>query len=231
MKTSYILLLLFISLFIFMGSSNPGLLFKSYTAAIVTKVIQDVKHKSGNSVWIKTQPSTQLKTNDLLNTGKRSIAVLKFLDGSILRVRENTTIMIFADKKGKGLVKNTKLENGKIVFDVNKQSEDDSFIITTPTAVATIRGTSGLVETLENGSTLLVIETGVVEIESTGENKQTKSVEAGMASIVNPDGSIFTSESTEEQKRSFQSANKTNEKVIQIQTNRGNFKIYYLDSE
>lgn len=231
MKIMTKLLLSTFSLFILIGSMNPGLLYKSYTAAIVTKVIQDVKHKSGDSDWIQTKPATQLKTKDLLSTGKRSVAVLKFLDGSILRVRENTTIMIFADKKDKGLIKNTKLENGKIVFEVNKQSDDDSFIITTPTAVATIRGTSGLVEILDNGSTLLIVETGVVEIESTGENKETKSVEAGTASIINPDGSIVSTESTEEQKKSFQNASKTNERVIQIQTNRGNFKLYYLDSE
>lgn len=231
MKIMNKLLLIAIAVFILMGSMNPVLLYKSYTAAIVTKVIQDVKHKSGDSDWIKTKTATQLKTKDLLNTGKRSVAVLKFLDGSIVRVRENSTIMILADKKDKGLIKNTKLENGKIVFEVNKQSIDDSFIITTPTAVATIRGTSGLVEILDNGSTLLIVETGVVEIQSTGENKETKSVEAGTTSIINPDGSIVSTESTEEQKKSFQNANKTNEKVMQIQTNRGNFKFYYLDSE
>jgi len=215
----------------FMGATNPGLLYKSYTAAIVTKVIQDVKHKSGDSDWIPTKVATQLKTNDLLNTGKRSVAVLKFLDGSILRVRENTTIMIFADKKDKGLIKNTRLDNGKIVFDVQKQSDDDKFIITTPTAVATVRGTSGLIEALNDGSTLLILETGIVEIESTGDNKQTTSIEAGTTAVVNLDGSIVKTESTEEQKKAFQNANKTNEKVIQIQTNQGNFKLYYLDAE
>jgi F0F1-type ATP synthase epsilon subunit len=218
-------------IFSFIGATNPSLINKYYTAAIVTKVIQDVKHKSVESPWIETKPLTQLKTNDMLNTGKRSVAVLKFVDGSIVRVRENSTIMILAEKKDRGLVKNTKLENGKIVFDVTKQIDDDRFIITTPTAVATIRGTSGLVELLQDGSTLLTVEFGVVEVESLGEKKETISVEAGITSIINSDGTITTNESTEEQRKNFQSSNKTNERFIQIQTNRGNFKVYYLDSE
>ncbi len=231
MKKIYKIFVLIGFVFLFIGATNPTLIYTSYTAAIVTKVIQDVKHKTVDSDWIQTKPLTQLKSNDLLNTGKRSVAVLKFVDGSILRVRENTTIMIFADKKEKGLVKNTKLENGKIVFDVNKQIDDDKFIITTPTAVATIRGTSGLVETLSDGSTLLMVETGIVEVESLGDKRETKSIEAGVTSVINPDGSITTNVTTEEQRKNFQSSNKTNEKFIQIQTNRGNFRVYYLDSE
>lgn len=231
MKSSIKITVVFISIFILMGASNPNNSNKSYSAAVVTKVIQDVKHKSGNEDWIQTKPLTQLKTNDLLSTGVKSVAVLKFIDGSILRVREKSTIIIFADKKDRGLIKNTKLENGKIIFDVNKQVEDDKFIITTPTAVATVRGTAGLVETLQDGSTLVFVERGIVDVESTGENKDAKTLEAGFVSIVQPDGTILLSEANEQQKNSFNNANKTNEKTIQIQTNQGNFKIYYLDSE
>jgi ferric-dicitrate binding protein FerR (iron transport regulator) len=214
-----------------MGASNPLFIFNSYTAAVVTKVIQDVKHKSGDDDWVQTKPLTQLKNNDLLSTGVKSVAVLKFVDGSILRVREKSTIVIYADKKERGLIKNTKLENGKILFDVNKQSDDDKFIITTPTAVATVRGTAGLVETLEDGSTLVFVERGVVDVESTGENRDTKTLEAGKVSIVKSDGTILLSDANEEQRANYLSSNKTNEKSIQIQTNRGNFRIYYLDSE
>ena len=231
MKRLYKILVILIAVSFFTAATIPTFNFNLYTAAIVTKVIQDVKHKTENTDWIQTKPLTQLKTNDLLSTGVRSVAVLKFVDGSILRVRENTTIVIFADKKEKGLVKNTKLENGKIVFDVKKQIDDDKFIITTPTAVATIRGTSGLVETLSDGSTLLMVETGIVEVESLGDKRETKSIEAGITSVISPDGTITTNETTEEQRKNFKSSNKTNEKSVQIQTNRGNFRIYYLDEE
>lgn len=231
MKNIFKFSVLFIAVFIFLGFTFPTIFNKSYTAAVVTKVIQDVKHKSGDENWVQTKPLTQLKTNDLLSTGVKSVAVLKFVDGSIVRVREKSTIIIFADKKEKGLIKNTKLESGKIIFDVNKQVDDDKFIITTPTAVATVRGTTGLVETLSDGSTFVLVETGVVEVESTGEKKDSQILEAGTVSVVQPDGTIIVSEATEEQRSSFSNANKTNEKTIQIQTNRGNFKIYYLDSE
>lgn len=231
MRSVIKIFIVIISVFILTGASNPLSTSKQYNAVIVTKVIQDVKHKSGNDDWTQTKPLTQLKTNDLLKTGIKSVAVLKFVDGSILRVREKSTIVIYADKKEKGLIKNTRLENGKLIFDVNKQSEDDKFIITTPTAVATVRGTAGLVETLEDGSTLVFVERGVVEVESTGQLKETKVLEAGKVSIVQPDGTIQLSDSNEEQRKNFANSNKTNEKSILIQTNRGNFRIYYLDEE
>ncbi len=230
MKLYSKLLLTIVPIIIFIGSNNIATK-KTYTAAVVTKVIQEVKHKSGNEDWQTTKPLTQLKTNDLLKTGQKSVAVLKYVDGSILRVRENSTIVILADKREKGLIKNTKIENGKLVFDVNKQSDDDKFIITTPTAVATIRGTSGLIEILDDGSTLLLLQTGSIELESLGLNRQTSVVEAGTSSLINPDGNIITNELTEQQKQSLSNAYKTNEKTIKVQTNRGNFKIYYLDSE
>lgn len=231
MKNIFKIIVITISVLFLMGAVNPLLLKKTYTAAVVTKVIQDVKHKSGQEDWVKTKPMTQLKTNDLLSTGLKSVAVLKFVDGSILRVRENTTLMIFADKKDKGLIKNTRLENGKIIFDVTKQSDDDKFIITTPTAVATVRGTTGLVELLENGSTLVIVDKGIVDVEGTGENKETTTLQAGNASIINQDGTISEIEYTEELRKNFLNSNKTNEKSIQIQTDKGNFNIYYLDYE
>lgn len=231
MKSLFKVIVILIAVIFWLGAVNPILLNKSFTAAVVTKVIQEVKHKSGDEDWIQTKPMTQLKTKDLLSTGKKSVAVLKFVDGSILRVRENTTLMIFADKKDKGLIKNTKLENGKIIFDVNKQIDDDKFIITTPTAVATVRGTTGLVELLENGSTLVIVEKGIVDVEGTGESKEIKTLEAGNASVINPDGTITDIEYSEELKNKFLNSNKTNEKSIQIQTDKGNFRIYYLDTE
>lgn len=231
MRTIQKLFLIITSIFLFWGAINSNLNTKSYSTAIVTKVIHDVKHKSGEENWTPTKELTQLKSKDLLTTGKKSLAVIKYIDGSILRVRENSTIVIFADKKDRGLIKNTRLENGKIVFDVNNQLEDDKFLITTPTVVITVRGTSGLVEILENGATSLILNKGTVELESTGENRKTEIVQAGTTSIINPDGDIIISESTEEERRKFLNSTKTNQKSIDIRTNKGNFKIYYLDSE
>lgn len=200
-----------------------------YNAAVVLKVVQDVKHKKPNTDWKATKPATQLETNDQLRTGDKSVALIRFVDGSSLRVRENTIITIFADKRERGLIKNTKIETGKMRFDVEKQQEDDEFIITTPTAVATIRGTSGLVNVLEDGQTLLTVETGSVEVKALFGAQQTGVVEAGNTSIVTRDGTVSIGQANQEQINEVRNSLKTNEKYIRIQTPEGTFRIYYLD--
>ena len=207
--------------------NNPS----AYNAAIVLKVIQDVKHKKPTTNWINTKPATQLETADQLKTGSKSVAVVRFVDGSSLRVRENTTITIFADKKERGLLKNTKIDVGKMRFDVEKQQEEDEFIITTPTAVATIRGTSGFVNVDENGQTLLVVETGVVDVRALFGAQQSGTVEAGNSSFINLEGNVTINSSTEQDLNEARNSLRTNEKYIQIQTPQGTFRVYYLDFE
>lgn len=114
-------------------------------------------------------------------------------------------------------------------FDVEKQQEDDEFIITTPTAVATIRGTSGMVNVLEDGQTLLTVETGSVEVKALFGAQQTGVVEAGNTSIVTRDGTVSISQANQEQLNEVRNSLKTNEKYIRIQTPEGTFRIYYLD--
>lgn len=207
--------------------NNPS----AYNAAIVLKVIQDVKHRKPTTDWLKTIPATQLETADQLKTGEKSVAVVRFVDGSTLRVRENTTITIFADKKERGLIKNTKIDVGKMRFDVEKQQDEDEFIITTPTAVATIRGTSGFVNVDENGQTLLVVESGVVDIRALFGARQSGSVEAGNSSFINREGNVSINPSTEQERNESRNTLKTNEKYLEIQTPQGKFRIYYLDFE
>lgn len=207
--------------------NNPS----AYNAAIVLKVIQDVKHKKPATDWLKTVPATQLEAADQLKTGDKSVAVVRFVDGSTLRVRENTTITIFADKKERGLIKNTKIDVGKMRFDVEKQQDEDEFIITTPTAVATIRGTSGFVNVDENGQTLLVVESGVVDVKALFGLQQSGTVEAGNSSFVTRNGNVSINPSTEQEKNESRNTLKTNEKYLEIQTPQGKFRIYYLDFE
>lgn len=210
--------------------------FKSYylsymNTAVVVKVIQDVKHKKPNTDWTQTKPATPLQTKDELKTGDKSVAVLKFLDGSTIRVRENTTIRIFANKVGKGLKKNTEIDVGKMRFEVEQQQEDDEFIITTPTAVATIRGTSGLVSVLEDGSTFLTVEEGVVEVKAKLGVGESGVVEAGRTSLITFEGEVNIENTSPELLNELKNSLRTNEKYIRVQTPQGTFRIYYLDFE
>jgi hypothetical protein len=233
MKRIKNLWLLFISIFALSSMAFAPFVFNpsAYNVAIVLKVIQDVKHKKPQLDWLSTKPATQLETKDQLKTGDKSVAVVRFMDGSSLRVRENTIITIFADKKERGLIKNTKIDVGKMRFDVEPQQEDDQFIITTPTAVATIRGTSGFVNVLEDGRTFLTVESGVVDVRALLGAQQSGTVQAGSTTEITPDGNVTVNKSTPEQINESRNSLRTNEKFLRIQTPEGTFRIYYLDFE
>ncbi len=229
-KFNFIMLILLVALFSFafiLKPSNPTI----YNAAIVLKVIQDVKHKKPQTDWLETKPATTLEAKDQLRTGDKSVAVVRFIDGSSLRVRENTIITIYADKKERGFIKNTKIDVGKMRFDVEKQQDEDEFIITTPTAVATIRGTSGFVSVLDDGQTILTVETGTVDVRALVGAQQSGTVDAGNTSFITRDGNVNISQANEQQLNEVRNSLKTNEKFIRVQTPEGTFRIYYLDFE
>lgn len=205
--------------------------YKKATAAIVTKVIQNVEHKSGDTDWALTKPLTQLETSDVLRTGEKSLAIIRFLDGSNLRVREKTTITIYADKKQNGLSKNTRVDAGKMRFETVRQKGDDEFLITTPTAVASIRGTEGVIHVLDDGATMLTLDSGRVDIRATLGAQQSGAVEGGMTALISTEGNVSVDYSTQEQLDDSRKSTMSKEKYIIIQTNVGTFRLNYLDHE
>lgn len=223
-----VVVLALLSIFVTEGLSWE---FKKATAAIVTKVIQNVEHKSGDTDWALTKPLTQLETSDVLRTGERSLAIVRFLDGSNLRVREKTTITIFADKKSNGLSKNTRVDAGKMRFETVKQMGDDEFLITTPTAVASIRGTKGVVYVLEDGATMLTLDSGRVDVRATLGAMQSGTVEGGMSASISAEGNVAIDYSSQEQLDDLRKSTMSKEKYIIIQTNVGTFRLNYLDHE
>lgn len=220
--------LLLISIFLSEGLSGE---FEKSTAAVVTKVIQSVEHKRGDTDWASTKPLTLLETSDVLRTGERSLAIVNFPDASLLRVREKTTITIYADKKPNGLSKNTRIDVGKMRFETGKQEGDDEFLITTPTAVASIRGTKGLVHVLDDGTTIITLDSGKVDVRATTGAQQTGTVEGGMTALISTEGSVAVDYSTEEQLDDSRKSTMTKERYIRIQTNVGTFQLNYLDHE
>src|ERR1041385_8704072 len=62
--------------------------------AQIVKVIQIVDKKTEPAEWEKASPGDGLGSGDGVRTGKKSFAIVKFLDNSILRVRENSLLKI-----------------------------------------------------------------------------------------------------------------------------------------
>lgn len=131
--------------------------------ALVMKVIQDVSIKTQNTEWRKADKADPLGSGDRVSTGKKSLAVIKFLDNSLLRVREQSQITITSDASGGGTIKEVNIINGSLGFDVKKLKQNDQFKFTSPTSVASIRGTKGKFGSGDNGDTVIVTD-GIVKI-------------------------------------------------------------------
>jgi hypothetical protein len=205
-----------------------GKVVKDAPVAIIMKVIKDVSIKKGAGNWIPAKMGLPLSTTDEIKTGDKSLALIKFTDNSILRVRENSTLKIFADKNNGALSKNTYIDQGKVGFHVTKQ-QDEEFKFTTPTMVASIRGTGGELQVFSD-STLLILGEGIVDILARKGSGGTGTVHAGEHMTVDSQGNIVLYTNTDKEKNELGNSEKSNIKRLVIKTNRGDLIIEYLSS-
>lgn len=198
--------------------------------AIVMKTIKDVQVKKNKSGWESAKIGVPLATNDEVKTGDKSLALIKFTDNSILRVRENSDLKIYADKKQNDLSKNTYIDKGKVGFQVTKQ-ENEEFKFTTPTMVASIRGTDGYFNVDEDGNTLLVCNTGTINVQATQGEKNTGVLTGGNFAQTNQSGTITTGTNTSQMNNENTNLKKQTLKRLIIKTSTGDLIIEYLGED
>ena len=225
MKTNKIFaaLVILLASTLFFGSSGGN---NAASVAVISKIVKDVEVQK-NKKWEKGKIGQTLESGDEIKTGKKSLVVVRFLDNSLLRVQENSTLKIYADKLKKDMSKNTHLESGQLGFKVTKQ-EDEDFKFTTPTMVASIRGTEGLVEVRNDGSSLLACETGMVEVEASVGSKQSGNVTAGKYVLITESGDVEIKDNTPEIQRKLEQNKKTTTRSLIMKTNKGDIKIDFL---
>ncbi|HLF15210.1 MAG TPA: FecR domain-containing protein [Bacteroidota bacterium] len=174
------------------GFRSPGA-----TLALITKVIREVSMKNETSDWDAAEKGDILKTGDRVKTGQQSLAILKFNDRSIVRVREKSEITMTTEADGKGTVKSLNSSEGAFGFDIQKQRADEKFRFTSPTSVASIRGTSGTWGS-GLGNDTLVLPTGLVNLLNKISDRNID-VPAGYIAFSNADGSLSMRPATEEE--------------------------------
>jgi hypothetical protein len=207
--------------------SEPG---DDTPVALVKKIVKDVTYKKGGNDWEEAKTGLPLKNGEDVRTGSKSLALILFTDGSgLLRVRENAILNIYGEKNGKKLNKNTVVNKGLIGFDVNKQAEDEEFKFTTPTAVASIRGTAGFLEVDENKNLTFSLESGSSELQSlTGEKLGT--VTAGNTAKMDDKGNFSITPTSDADKKKNEQTRTLTTKKITIMTNKGAVVIEYYTS-
>lgn len=182
------------------GIGSVGFAQGKTSAALAVKVIQDVSRKTAEIDWTKAKKGDYLYSGDQLRTGERSIAIVKFIDNSMLRVRENSELRLFGETKNGVFSKTVHVDRGQFSFDIEKQKQNEQFTFTSPTSVASIRGTQGYMTTSEIEDHVTVID-GSVSLTNSFSNRSVN-VDAGQTGTSRRDGSVdVRPASPEEQNR------------------------------
>ncbi len=182
---------------------------------IVSRVILDVTRRTPLVDWTRAQRGDVLNAGHVIRTGERSIAVLKLIDNSLLRVREKSEVTLTGSSVNNVFQKEVSVEGGTVGFNVRKQLPGEEFRFTTPTSVASIRGTEGTFARNDTAD-IFTILTGLGRI--TNLNSQAVAdVPAGFTAISRTDGRLEVRASTEDEKSSAAKASDVNGRARQLQ--------------
>lgn len=172
------------------------LLFSSSSLAVVSKTKGNVKHKTKSDKQLgSAKMGMELFNNDFIQTGQNGFAKYVYLDdGTQIKVHNNSEVYIRGEVERRSIIKQLKVDEGTVKFDVKKQSVDE-FTVITPTSVASVKGTSFWIDCSGNNGDQFFGESGSVVIRNreSGARKQlTKNTVANSL----PDGSLKVREIT-----------------------------------
>lgn len=192
--------------------------------ALVSKIIQRVLRQQDGKDWVDAKRGETLGAGDKIRTGQSSLAVIKFKDNSMLRIRELSELTIEGENNNGVFFKSVEIEKGAVGFNIRKQGEGEEFRFSSPTSVASIRGTGGQFLLADSADLLVVIE-GVV-LYTNQISRESLEVRAGFTGVSRKDGTIVTRPSTdEEQREAIESSRQTdreNEFEFDLRDNQGN---------
>ncbi|HPP06535.1 MAG TPA: FecR domain-containing protein, partial [Syntrophorhabdaceae bacterium] len=154
----------------------------------VTFVKGDAMLQRNNSQeWIKLKQGDLIKQGDSLKTGDKSTLEITFEDKSILFMRPNTLLTVNTlEKKGVfAIVNNINLKSGKAISNIKKiTGTEPRYEVTTPSAIASVRGTDFRISVDEKWATRAEVLDGHIMVKATGKSVE---VNAGEGTVVEKD--------------------------------------------
>jgi len=137
---------------------------------------------SGKS--LKARRGSRLRNGDKIKTGSHGRVAIKFIDdASLVRIRSNSSCTINAKKEKNSIAKNVFVEVGTIFSRITRQRS--RFRVSTPTSVASVKGTQFWTVQKFNGGTKYFGEGGVVEISTDAGIALMKAGETGIVNSKN----------------------------------------------
>ncbi|PJZ64140.1 transcriptional regulator [Leptospira wolffii] len=145
-----------------------------------SKGIVKIYDKDGKEKELKQD--TFLLPEYKIETGKDSYADIQLAEGVLIRVKENTSLIlkkVFVDSANGTIFTDLGLNKGKIFSKVgSKLDKTSQFNVTTPTVVASVRGTEFIVEETGKGTSTRVGD-GSVEVTDLDNPEKQATAESG----------------------------------------------------
>lgn len=215
--------------FLIFGMILTHFLFGSPKVGIAVKVNGVVTFVSAETnVENPLNPGKPLYNQDKINTGNNSFAAVMFLDDkTLIKVMENSELTIRGTHSNFGINKELDIAYGKFSANIAKQKGKE-FRISTPTSVASVKGTDLFISSDPIQGDIFVLIKGLIEVTNsiTGETTQVKEGETVTST---PDGSLDVTETTEDDLEGFLEEEGTSEDEPQelrfeIEDDNGNIK-------
>lgn len=181
--------LIFLFLFLFIFSTSWAQTQEKRTAVITSLKGNVFVRRAGSEIFTPAKLNMALYQGDRIWVQANSYAVLTFSDKSTLKLSANTQLDIIELSKEQDKEKSIfKLWIGKIWATVERILKPGEKVeIQTPTAVAGVRGTSWVMNVLEDGTTFVNSLSGIVSLIAGGIEK---SLKEGIQTVINPDGTF-----------------------------------------
>ncbi|XDD49944.1 FecR domain-containing protein [Leptospira sp. WS92.C1] len=130
-----------------------------------------------------------LNESDIILTKAGGAVDIGLTDSSVIRVKENTKLILKELRDNNGSQIRMNLAAGRILNVVEKERKGSNYYVETPSAVAAVRGTSFEVSASESESVVFVAA-GAVEVTSLNVSKKVYILEASKLVTVNQDGEV-----------------------------------------
>ena len=142
--------------------------------AFIVFTVGDVKVVSAQKAEADAKIKQPLVQGDAVKTGDKSFVILQIGGGTMVRVQENSVAEI---KSLLAVSREVHLRNGKVLSAVKLLKQNESYSVSTPTAIAAVRGTEFSVS-FDSKTNTVAVRKGTVEVTRL-DKKESRPVTAG----------------------------------------------------
>ncbi len=178
-----------------LNAAGVGILTAAKGKVTITRSSKNISYKVGDS----------LSNKDEIRTKAESFAAYKYVDGSsTIKVFSNSYVVIGASQNGNTLDKTVKVNSGNVYTQVTPNSKG-SVKVSTPTTVASVKGTEFLTRVNDRGEVSYIVTKGTVNVlvVDTGESSD---VSEGQTANIDVELSMTVRDSSEEDLESLEEA-------------------------